>query len=206
VSGGAELTVQSLQAASQSMLSEFALYPMAILCLSTAHETQDLLHTAADFCEHWPTHSINWNWSSSPEHAKTTSDLYQGNTSSSVHAHLGKDGILLDTQRDRPATNTHLSLYSIGPAVQADSSQAAAHPYWLAASPQAEQLPAMGHREGAELDPAEGEQGLFGIGQCWWGRPTAPQKGQMMSQTPDCPLGNVLPFHPVQAGKHLLSS
>ncbi len=99
-----------------------------------------------------------------------------------------------------PTTNIYLSLFSIGPAVQADSSQAAAHPCWVAASVQAVQLPAMGHHGGAEPDPAEGEQGLFGIGQCWWGRPAPPQKGQMMSQIPDCPLDDVQPFRPVQAG------
>jgi len=151
---------------------------------------------------HWLTHLTKSGWPSSLDYIKTASELY-GGTSSSVHAHLGKDGILLGSQLKRPTTNTYLSLFSIGPAVQADSSQAAVHPCLLAASLQAEQLPAMGHHEGAELDHAEGEQELFGIGQCWWGHPIPPQKGQMMSQTPDCRLDNVQPFRPVQAGSHL---
>ncbi len=116
-----------------------------------------------------------------------------------MHAQLRKDGLLLGSQLNRPTLNIYLYLFSIGPAAQADSSQAAALPCWLAASLQAEQLPAMGHHEGPKLDHAEGEQGLFVIGQCWLGRPAPPQKGQMMSQTPDCLLDNVQPFHPIQA-------
>ena len=61
----------------------------------------------------------------------------------------------------------------------------------------------MGHHEVAQSDHVEGEQELFAIGQCWWGHPAPPQKGQMMSQTPGCLLDHVQPFHSVQAGKYL---